>query len=29
MAASLLGINRSSLYSKLRKHEIARGNALN
>src|SRR5262245_371203 len=29
MAASMLGINRSSLYSKLRKHEIARGNALN
>jgi DNA-binding NtrC family response regulator len=29
LAASLLGINRSSLYSKLRKHEIARGNALN
>jgi DNA-binding NtrC family response regulator len=29
LAASLLGINRSSLYSKLKKHEIDRGASLN
>ena len=29
LAASLLGINRSSLYSKLKKHEIERGASLN
>ena len=29
LAASLLGINRSSLYSKLKKHEIGRGQPLN
>jgi two-component system response regulator HydG len=29
LAASLLGINRSSLYSKLKKHDIGRGTSLN
>ncbi|MCZ6696674.1 MAG: sigma-54 dependent transcriptional regulator [Acidobacteria bacterium] len=29
LAASLLGINRSSLYSKLKKYEIGRGESLN
>jgi len=29
LAASVLGINRSSLYSKLKKHEIGRGNPFN
>ena len=29
LAASLLGINRSSLYSKLKKHEIGRASTLN
>ena len=29
LAASVLGINRSSLYSKLKKHEIGRGTSLN
>ena len=29
LAASLLGINRSSLYSKLKKHEIGRGHPFN
>jgi transcriptional regulator of acetoin/glycerol metabolism len=29
LAASMLGINRSSLYSKLKKHVIGRGPALN
>ena len=29
LAASVLGINRSSLYSKLKKHEIGRGGSLN
>jgi DNA-binding NtrC family response regulator len=29
MAASLLGINRSSLYSKLKKHAIGRGASMN
>jgi two-component system response regulator HydG len=29
LAASVLGINRSSLYSKLKKHTIGRGSSLN
>ena len=29
LAASMLGINRSSLYSKLKKHDIGRGPSAN